>query len=70
MKLDSESAPNAFFHPLGGHSDEWYSTKKFHDPKPTPKDRPSSYKVFLPIWKFDEKITFYFTALGVYQSPI
>ena len=40
MKLDSESAPNAFFHPLGGHSDEWYSNKKFHDPKPTPKDRP------------------------------
>ena len=43
MKLDSESAPNAFFHPFGGNNDEWYLSKKFHDPKPTPKDRPNPY---------------------------
>ena len=39
-------APNALFHPLGGLSDEWYSTKKFHDPKPTPKDRPIGHLPF------------------------
>ena len=40
MKLDSESAPNAFFHPFGGNNDEWYLSKKFHDPKPITKDQP------------------------------
>ena len=56
MKLDSESAPNAFFHPFGGNNDEWYLSKKFHDPKPTPKDRPNLHPEYKLIWSINTKV--------------